>query len=74
MSTVWISGKTKESEINESPPQSGEKKYRQAMVVLILPTLLRRDIFANSIAKAGVSTILTLRTFEHFGELYNALM
>lgn len=49
--------------------RGGKKRYGQAMVVLILPTLVRRDIFANSIAKAGVSTILSLRTFEHFGEL-----
>jgi len=59
--------------MNGSRPQSKRKRYGQAMVVLILPTLVRRDIFANSIAKAGVSTILSLRTFEHFGELYRAL-
>ena len=53
--------------------QSKRRRYRQAMVVLILPTLVRRDIFANSIANAGVATILSLRTFEHFGELYSAL-
>lgn len=58
----------------KSKAKKGEKKrYGHAMVVLILPTLVRREIFANSIAKAGVSTILSLRTFEHFGELYRAL-
>ena len=49
--------------------KKGKKRDGHAMVVLILPTLVRREIFANSIAKAGVSTILSLRTFEHFGEL-----
>lgn len=44
-------------------------RYSHAMVVLMRPTLVKRAIFANSIAKAGVSTILSLRTLEHLGEL-----
>jgi hypothetical protein len=41
--------------------------------VFILPTLIKSEIFANSIAKAGVSIILSLRTLEHLLELYKAL-
>lgn len=41
----------------------------QAMVVFILPTFVSREIFANSTAKAGVSSILSLMTFEHLAEL-----
>ena len=69
-----MSGKGKiKGEKTEKTGNGEKKRYGQAMVVLILPTLVRREIFANSIAKAGVSTILSLRTFEHFGELYSAL-
>lgn len=50
--------------------EEGKKqKYIQAIVVFILPTLVSRDIFANSTAKAGVSSILSLMTFEHLAEL-----
>jgi hypothetical protein len=45
----------------------------QAMVVLILPTLVRSDILAGSIPKAGVSIILSFSTLEHLLEWYNAL-
>lgn len=41
-------------------------------MVLIRPTFVRRDIFASSMANAGVSTILSLRTLEHLLELYRA--
>lgn len=44
------------------------------MVVLILPILVRRESLASSVAKAGVSHILSLSTLEHFGELANAEM
>jgi len=45
----------------------------QAIVVLIRPTFVRSDILASSTPKAGVSTIFSLRTFEHLFELYSAL-
>jgi len=45
-----------------------------AMVVLIRPTLVRRESLANSTLNAGVSCILSLRTLEHLPELYNAVM
>ena len=45
----------------------------QAMVVLILPTFVKRAILANSMANSGVSTILSLSTFEHLLELNRAL-
>jgi hypothetical protein len=64
---------SRERKKNQKKTERERKRYGHAMVVLILPTLVRREIFANSIAKAGVSTILSLRTFEHFGELYSAL-
>lgn len=38
------------------------------------PTLVRRDILANSMANAGVSTILSFKTFEHLLELYKAVI
>lgn len=38
------------------------------MVVFIRPTLVNKEIFASSSAKAGVSIILSLRTLEHFPE------
>lgn len=47
--------------------------YAQAMVVLMRPTLVRRAIFANSMANSGVSTIFSLRTFEHLFELKREL-
>lgn len=40
----------------------------QAIVVLILPTLDRRDILANSSANAGVSSNLSRDTLEQRGE------
>lgn len=52
---------------------NGRRRYSHAMVVLMRPTLVKSAIFANSMAKAGVSTILSLRTLEHLGELYSAL-
>lgn len=48
-------------------------EYAHAIVVLILPTFVSKDIFANSIANAGVSVILSRMIFEHFVELYSAL-
>lgn len=44
----------------------------QAIVVLIRPTFVKSEIFASSMAKAGVSTILSLSTFEHLLELNKA--
>ena len=45
-----------------------------AIVVFILPTFARSDIFASSVANAGVSRILSFSTFEHFAEKLRALM
>lgn len=49
---------------------SGIRKmgYRQAMVVLILPTFVRRDIFANSVPKPWFSRALSRGPLEHLGE------
>lgn len=51
-----------------------EKVDSQAMVVLILPTFVSSEILPSSVAKAGVSNILSLSTLEHFGELYRVEM
>ena len=44
-----------------------------AIVVLMRPTFVNKEILASSTAKAGVSTILSLSTFEHLVEWYRAL-
>lgn len=46
--------------------------FLQAIVVLIRPTFVRRAILANSILKAGVSTIFSFKTLEHLLEVYKA--
>lgn len=68
---VFISGKT------VFIPISLKDMYywndAQAIVVLIRPTLVNREILANSIANWGVSIIFSFRTFEHLVELNKAL-
>ena len=45
-----------------------EMKDEQAMVVLILPTFVSREIFANSVPKSGFSRALSRGPLEHLGE------
>lgn len=49
-----------------------ERHFVQAIVVLMRPTLVKSEILASSMPKAGVSSILSFRTFEHLVELYRA--
>ena len=70
---VRISGRT--TNISGASHQQRNQEIRrngQVIVVLTRPTLAKSDILAKSVAKSGVSTILSRSALEHRGEFINA--